>query len=1019
MSKFSKKEFSKSLAEAALEASENGILIIDLNQQVVQFNSRFAELWHVPEKLLASHDDKKLLEYVTDQLQDPEEFLSKVEYLYKHPKKESKDKVYFKDGRIFLRFTRPMYVEGEVVARVWSFLDITQAEESRVELSREAGFKNTIIKTLPDMIWLKDPDGVYLACNEVFERFFGAREKEIVGKTDYDFVDKELADFFRANDLEAIKAGKPRVNEEWISFADDGHKAYLETTKTPMFSTEGELIGVLGIGHDITGRFEAEKSLHLSEKRYQEAQRQAHLGSWELDLANNNLTWSEEVFRIFEIDSDVFPASYEAFLDRVHPDDREMVNQTYHDSVASKISYQIEHRLLFDDGRLKYVLERGRTFYDDEDNAVRSIGTVLDITKRKLAEIELIEREEQLTAIFENSNVGIMFLTGYRIFAKGNQRLADILGYDSADEMLGFSMRELHLSEDRFKKFGEKYYNKLKEKDLFQVEYQLKRKDGSPVWCQLSGSAIDTSMPADLNKGVIWVIDDIEKRKELESKALQNSLQYEAVKESTKDGFWVVDEKGYILESNQSYCNYSGFSREELLTMHVTQLDVHDTPDIARSRIETTVKQGSDIFETEHRRKDGSIWPVQVSISFSDMDNGCFFVFLRDISDRKNLEKQISEHNVFLKKEVEKRTLQLEKARLNAEQANFEKSRFLANMSHELRTPMHAILSFAALGLKHVENAKVERFLQNIRTSGIRLTALLNDLLDLSKLEAGKMQAELIEQDLVTLINQVKLELKSLLAEKKISLTLNAEDSVNCSLDNKLMMQVFVNLFSNAIKFSPESSEIKVELTTSQSGKFIQEPHVLVRVVDQGVGIPVDQLDDVFDKFVQSSKTRSQSGGTGLGLPITKEIVELHHGRIWAESPIADHKGSAFCMEIPIIPPQLFPGVDEAIKSHKQWKLLIEGALQGESVSGLPVKTLADEHLCPLGKWLDSIDSKEVVDESSLKDLHRSHKEFHQVAAEMVALFQTDQTENLAELEKRFEGASSQVIDILQSLKKQ
>ena len=119
----------------------------------------------------------------------------------------------------------------------------------------------TLVGTIPDLIWLKDAEGTYLSCNPMFERFFGAREADIVGKTDYDFVNKELADFFREHDRMAMAAGKPSVNEEWVSFADDGHRALLETIKTPMYDASGKLVGVLGIARDITGRKEAEEHI--------------------------------------------------------------------------------------------------------------------------------------------------------------------------------------------------------------------------------------------------------------------------------------------------------------------------------------------------------------------------------------------------------------------------------------------------------------------------------------------------------------------------------------------------------------------------------------------------------------------------------------------------------------------------------------------------------------------------------------------------------------------------------------
>ena len=121
------------------------------------------------------------------------------------------------------------------------------------------------MRTIPDLIWLKDTDGVYLSCNTMFERLLDVREGDIVGKTDYDFFETEIADEFREHDRNAIAAGKPTSNEEWVTFADDGHRALLETIKTPMYDAQGTLIGVLGIGRDITQRKQAENALYESE----------------------------------------------------------------------------------------------------------------------------------------------------------------------------------------------------------------------------------------------------------------------------------------------------------------------------------------------------------------------------------------------------------------------------------------------------------------------------------------------------------------------------------------------------------------------------------------------------------------------------------------------------------------------------------------------------------------------------------------------------------------------------------
>ncbi len=159
-----------------------------------------------------------------------------------------------------------------------SLIDITDRKKAEEELRKSEGHLRTLVQTIPDLIWLKDQGGVYLSCNQIFERFFGAKESNIIGKTDYDFVDRELADFFVENDNKAMLAGKPTINEEWITFADDGHHVLLETIKTPMYDSIGTLIGVLGIGRDITERKRAEEETSILEVQLQQAQKMEAIG---------------------------------------------------------------------------------------------------------------------------------------------------------------------------------------------------------------------------------------------------------------------------------------------------------------------------------------------------------------------------------------------------------------------------------------------------------------------------------------------------------------------------------------------------------------------------------------------------------------------------------------------------------------------------------------------------------------------------------------------------------------------
>jgi signal transduction histidine kinase len=229
-----------------------------------------------------------------------------------------------------------------------------------------------------------------------------------------------------------------------------------------------------------------------------------------------------------------------------------------------------------------------------------------------------------------------------------------------------------------------------------------------------------------------------------------------------------------------------------------------------------------------------------------------------------------------------------------AEDANRAKSQFLANISHELRTPMHGILSFARFGQQKFETSpkeKLKSYFDEIYDSGSRLMNLLNDLLDLSKLEAGKTNYTMSECDLVEIARTVQSEMGAFASEQNLTIEIICkQETVKAILDAEKMMQVFRNVLSNAIKFSRKGSEIRMVLEDSPN-------MVCCEIINQGIGIPADEIESIFDKFIQSTKTKTGAGGTGLGLAICREIVRQHGGRIWAES-VLDME-TKFIVELP------------------------------------------------------------------------------------------------------------------------
>ena len=381
-----------------------------------------------------------------------------------------------------------------------------------------------------------------------------------------------------------------------------------------------------------------------------------------------------------------------------------------------------------------------------------------------------------------------------------------------------------------------------------------------------------------------------------------------AVMQTAADAIITADEHGRIEMFNRTAEKIFGYSAQEIIGQPVWLI----IPPAAQEQhqqffgeVSGPRRQFDFIREVSGVRKDGTLVPLLLSVSTVEVDERPLATIIaRDITEQKRREEELARYRAHLEELVAERTAELQRANQSltemchaAEQANEAKTRFLANMSHELRTPLHGILSFAAFGVKESLTASPERlrsYFEKIDRCGKSLLALINDLLDLAKLESGKATYDFASTDLRMLALSAADEQSSRCAEKGIRLLV-----AKCPFDTKIvgdamkLLQVFRNLLDNAIKFSPQGST--VEVLFQQKADKIQ-----AAVCDQGVGIPENELEAIFDKFVQSSKTRTSTGGTGLGLAICREIVTAHRGRIWAENRAGG--GAAVCFELPFDP---------------------------------------------------------------------------------------------------------------------
>jgi signal transduction histidine kinase len=298
----------------------------------------------------------------------------------------------------------------------------------------------------------------------------------------------------------------------------------------------------------------------------------------------------------------------------------------------------------------------------------------------------------------------------------------------------------------------------------------------------------------------------------------------------------------------------------------------------------------------EGTRKNGSRFPVEISLSPSATSEGFrVTAIIRDVTERSMAEDRLRRVQGEYTLRLAETNAELEMTNRELERANRLKSEFLASMSHELRTPLHTIIGFSELLAEEWEgplNEKQQRFVQHIHTDSLHLLELINDILDISKIEAGRLELRPEPFDFGALVAESLASVRALAQAKSLALETDLDVPMAVEADRLRIKQVLVNLLSNAIKFTPEEGRIRVEAC-------VQEPFVVVSVSDNGVGIPSEEHDFIFDKFHQVGATsKGIREGTGLGLAITKRLVEQHGGIIRVESE--PQRGSTFRFTLPL-----------------------------------------------------------------------------------------------------------------------
>jgi PAS domain S-box-containing protein len=405
-------------------------------------------------------------------------------------------------------------------------------------------------------------------------------------------------------------------------------------------------------------------------------------------------------------------------------------------------------------------------------------------------------------------------------------------------------------------------------------EMVIIRKDGTEVPVELT-AACTTYQGEPAN---VVYLRDITERKRAE----EEIRKFKTISDRAGYGMAIASLEGQFIYVNDSYARMHGYSPDELIGRHYSFLYTEEALERLERFRGQLIQEGTYFAEELwRRRKDGTVFPSLTTAGvIKDDDDKPLYIAATavDITEHKRMEQEI-----------------MEKTR-EAEEASRAKSEFLAHMSHELRTPLNVIIGFSELMLDGVAgnvNEEQRQCLSDVLSSGQHLLSLINDILDLSKIESGKLELELRNISLSSLIESLKNEMMPLIAKKRQTLEVKVENGLPLvRADKAKIRQVLINLLSNSTKFTPDGGKLQVEVVR-------EDGWCRVSVIDNGIGIEEENQEKIFEPFCQlGTSPPRESSGTGLGLAIAKQIIEKHGGRIWVESKYGE--GSRFNFTLPL-----------------------------------------------------------------------------------------------------------------------
>ncbi|HTV83486.1 MAG TPA: PAS domain S-box protein [Acidobacteriaceae bacterium] len=772
---------------------------------------------------------------------------------------------------------RPIFdAHGEVQSALVVWRDIT-AERQTGESQRRL---LAIVENTPDAVSLTDASMKTVFINRAGRELLGLGEHEAV--RNYPVFEADFAgqrDLFDAEILPALLRGDPWFGEFRLRHARTGAPITVDLRAFGIFGAYGQLLGFASVSRDITARRQAEET----RQRLAAIVESSHDAIISESLEGEITTWNRGAEMVFGYTADevigkpITMLAWPGYQD----DMRELLRKVREEEVVEHHETLRRHR----SGRRLVV---SLTLSPVRDTSGKVIGVskiARDITEQREREEQTRRQAQLLDQAYEPM---IVRDPRDRIVSwnKGAERL---YGWTAA-EARGRVTHEL--LQTVFPQPVEAIAKGLEAEGHWEGELRHRTRAGRTVsvlsrWTRELGVA----EPHVLETNV-----DLSERQQRLALEEQTRLErrFRQLLEAAPDAIVEVSAEGQIVLVNRIAEEMFGYRRDELVGQSVDLL----VPDAVRLRhyrhrdsyLEhpRTRPMGSGL-ELHARRRDGSLFPVEISLSPIQTESGMHVTaVIRDVTERKRSEQEVRRLQSQYTSDLEARNLEIERA-------NRLKSEFLASMSHELRTPLHTIIGFAELLQEEAEgplNETQKRFVEHIHNDSGHLLELINDVLDLSRIEAGQLVLRRERYPLERSIGEALAAIRPGAVAKSIRLEERGQARCEVDADPLRVKEMLYNLLSNAVKFTPEGGMVWIE-TVEESG------FARVTVGDTGIGIPPDEQENIFDKFYQvGNTTRGVREGTGLGLSITKELVQMHGG--WMEVVSAPGQGSQFSFTLPV-----------------------------------------------------------------------------------------------------------------------